>query len=122
MVRSFSDRVFGGVCGGLAASLRINSWLVRALFAALTIASLGAFLILYLLLWWITPQESVSGRRVRSLSLLIVFLLIALMIGVWIAREQMLLVGPSGEPLFWPIMLTALAAVFFLRQLVGRRA
>ncbi|MFQ3566031.1 MAG: PspC domain-containing protein [Aggregatilineales bacterium] len=122
MVRSFSDRVFGGVCGGLAASLRINSWLVRVFFVALTIASLGAFLILYLLLWWITPQESVSGRRVRSLNLLIVFLLIALTIGMWIAREQMLLVGPSGEPLFWPIMLVALGVVFFLRQLVGRRA
>jgi phage shock protein PspC (stress-responsive transcriptional regulator) len=116
MLRSFTDRVFGGVCGGLAASLRINAWWVRGLFALLTILSLGAFAVLYLLLWWIVPQESLANRR-RGIPLILILLLIVLTAAAWAGRDLGYLRAPSGEGLFWAGALVLLSAVFFLRQL-----
>ena len=116
MLRSFTDRVLGGVCGGLAAALRVNSWLVRAVVAVLSLASLGAFAVFYLLLWWLVPQESPTARRQRGLALPIVILLALLVIAAWIGRELGYLRSPTGAELFWPLALLILSAVFFLRQ------
>jgi phage shock protein PspC (stress-responsive transcriptional regulator) len=117
MVRSFSDRVFGGVCGGLAASLRLNAWLVRALFIVLALVSLGAFAVLYLLLWWLVPQESAVLRRGRrGVPLPLVLLMIALTLLAWAGRDMGYLRLASGVDMFWPGMLLLLSAVFFLRQ------
>lgn len=121
MVRSFTDRVFGGVCGGFGAALRINGWWLRGLFTLLSIVSQGAFVIPYVLLWWITPQESPSARRQRRLPVIFALLLIVLTVGAWIARDQGLLRSETGADLFWPGALVLLAAVFFLRQLGGGR-
>jgi phage shock protein C len=46
--RSRTDRFFGGVCGGLAKSTGMESWIWRLLFAALFICA-GAGLLLYIL-------------------------------------------------------------------------
>lgn len=119
MTRSFIDRVFGGVCGGLGAALRINAWWVRGLFAVLTVVSQGAFAVPYLLLWWIAPAQSPSARRPRSLSLLIVLGLLLLVGAGWVLRDQGLLRAENGADLFWPVSLGLLALVFFLKQLGG---
>ena len=116
MYRSFSDRVLGGVCGGLGASLHLNGWWVRLIFIVLTLLSLGAFAALYLLLWWIVPQESPMRRR-RGMPLILVLLLIALTAAAWAGRDLGRLDTPSGVNLFWPGALLILSAVFFLRQL-----
>jgi len=116
MSRSFSDRVLGGVCGGLAAALHVNVWWIRWLFVLLTVISLGAFAALYLLLWWIVPQESPTQRR-RGVPLILVIILIILTAVAWIGRELGQLNTASGVSLFWPGALLILSAVFFLRQL-----
>ncbi|MBK8021585.1 MAG: PspC domain-containing protein [Chloroflexi bacterium] len=116
MRRSFSDRVIGGVCGGLAGALHLDSWLIRGLFALLTVISLGIFGILYVLLWWIVPMESPLERR-RGLPLLLVILLVALSVAAWYARDQNLITAPDGSPLFWQGAALVLAAVFLLRQI-----
>jgi phage shock protein PspC (stress-responsive transcriptional regulator) len=54
--RSQSDRWVGGVCGGMARSTGMESWLWRLLFAVLFIFA-GAGLLLYLLLWVFVPSE-----------------------------------------------------------------
>jgi phage shock protein C len=54
--RSRTDRVFGGVCGGMARATGMEAWVWRLLFAALFICA-GAGLILYLLLWIFVPSE-----------------------------------------------------------------
>ena len=54
--RSRTDRVFGGVCGGIARSTGMEAWVWRLLFAALFICA-GAGLLLYLLLWIFVPSE-----------------------------------------------------------------
>jgi phage shock protein PspC (stress-responsive transcriptional regulator) len=116
MFRSYTDRVLGGVCGGLAASLRVNSWLVRGVFVALTLASLGAFAALYLILWWITPQETLTGRRRGGLALPVLLLLIAVTVALWIGRDMEWLRAPGGESLYLPVVALVLGLVFFLRQ------
>lgn len=118
MQKSFTDRVFAGVCGGLGATLHLNAWLVRLLFLILTIASLGAFAVVYVLLWWVVPQESyVTHRRRRQrFSVLLALLLIGLMIAAWIGRDMGYLRAVNGADLFWPAAAAFLSFVFFLRQ------
>lgn len=119
MYRSFTNRVFGGVCGGLGASLHVNPWWLRGIFGILAIISQGAFALSYVALWWIVPQESLVVRR-RGAALIFVLALLALTVAAWIARDQGTLRAPSGEDLFWPGALLILSAIFFLRQLGGR--
>ncbi len=122
MQRSFSDRVFGGVCGGLAASLRANAWTVRVIFTALTVLSLGAFAVVYVLLWWIVPQQTFVEAR-RGVPTLIVLLLIVLISAAWVAITFNLVALPVAFPAnvspFWVSAGVVLSAVFFLRQLRG---
>src|ERR1700675_1721107 len=53
--RSRTDRVFGGVCGGIARSTGMESWVWRLLFVALFICA-GGGLLVYLLLWIFVPS------------------------------------------------------------------
>jgi phage shock protein PspC (stress-responsive transcriptional regulator) len=116
MFRSFTDRLLGGVCGGLAASLRVNVWIIRALFVALTIASLGIFAVLYVLLWWITPQESLIAKRRGGLPVFFALLLVLLAFGVWAGRDLGWLQAANGESLYLPLLVGVVGLVFFLRQ------
>ena len=120
MYRSFTDRVLGGVCGGLGVLFPLNAWWFRALFVILTVVTTGAFGALYLLLWWMLPQVSpVAGRRGGAGWLLLVILLIVATLAAWVAHLGGGLKGPSGQDLFWPGILLALGIVFFLRQVRG---
>ena len=56
LVRSETDKMLAGVCGGLAAYLGIDSVLVRLLFVLLLFAS-GIGFPIYLILWFIMPPE-----------------------------------------------------------------
>jgi phage shock protein C len=54
--RSRTDRWLGGVCGGIARSTGMESWVWRLIFAGLFICA-GAGLLVYLLLWLFVPSE-----------------------------------------------------------------
>ena len=54
--RSATDRWIGGVCGGLAKTLGVDSWVVRLLFAVLLFLG-GTGVLLYILLWIFVPSE-----------------------------------------------------------------
>jgi phage shock protein PspC (stress-responsive transcriptional regulator) len=54
--RSRSDKWLGGVCGGIARSTGMESWVWRLLFTVLFICA-GAGLLVYLLLWIFVPSE-----------------------------------------------------------------
>lgn len=120
MYRSFTDRVLGGVCGGLARALHVQVWVVRFLFIALTLLTLGAWGLLYLALWLAIPLESPTGRARGSGSLLVLALLltVATLVG-WIISATGGLRGPAGQPLYLPAMLLVVSAIFFLRQVRG---
>lgn len=61
LYRGRTDRMLGGVCGGLAAYLGIDSTLVRLFFVLLALPGAGIGVILYLILWVIVPYEG-EGR------------------------------------------------------------
>ncbi len=54
--RSKTDRWIGGVCGGIAPVLGLESWVCRLLIAILTLFG-GFGVIVYLLLWIFVPEE-----------------------------------------------------------------
>jgi len=51
-----NDRWVGGVCGGLARMLRLESWVLRLAFTLLFLLW-GTGLIFYILLWIFVPEE-----------------------------------------------------------------
>jgi phage shock protein PspC (stress-responsive transcriptional regulator) len=55
LVRSQSDRMLGGVCGGLGQYLGIDAILVRIFF--LLFAFAGGGVLVYLILWMVIPDE-----------------------------------------------------------------
>ena len=69
LVRSRSDRIIAGVCGGLARWLGWSSTVVRIIYIALSILS-AAFpgILVYLLLWLVMPKEEVVavGEPIHS--------------------------------------------------------
>jgi len=56
LYRSRSDALLGGVCGGIAEHLGVDSNLVRVVFAVLAVVS-GIGILIYFLLWLIVPLE-----------------------------------------------------------------
>jgi phage shock protein C len=56
LTRSRSDRLIGGVCGGLGRSTDLPSWAWRVIFC-LTLLYFGAGLLIYILLWIFLPEE-----------------------------------------------------------------
>jgi phage shock protein C len=56
LARSRTDRVIGGVCGGLGQSTDLPSWAWRVIFC-LTLLYFGVGLLIYILLWIFLPEE-----------------------------------------------------------------
>jgi phage shock protein PspC (stress-responsive transcriptional regulator) len=54
--RSATDRWLGGVCGGLARSTGLESWVWRLIFSVLSLFG-GVGIVIYLLLWIFVPSE-----------------------------------------------------------------
>lgn len=91
LTRSSKDKVFGGVCGGLADYLDIDPVLVRVLCVGLTLISgVAPGIVLYLISWIIIPidtykgaipqavsgGERVSGRKLLGVLLIVVGLIV----------------------------------------------
>lgn len=64
LMRSETDRMLAGVCGGLAAYLGIDPVLVRLAFVLLLLAS-GVGLVIYVILWIIMPTEGGDHPEIR---------------------------------------------------------
>ncbi|MCS7082899.1 MAG: PspC domain-containing protein [Bacteroidetes bacterium] len=57
LARSRTERKLLGVCGGLARYFGLDPTLVRAVYAALTLFSVGTGILVYLLLALVLPEE-----------------------------------------------------------------
>jgi phage shock protein PspC (stress-responsive transcriptional regulator) len=55
--RSRADRWLGGVCGGLAGTYGIESWVWRLIFTVFTLITSGFGALVYLLMWIFVPEE-----------------------------------------------------------------
>lgn len=114
MIRSYSNRVFGGVCGGLARRTPLNATIWRLLFIGLTLATQGVGILIYLIWWWMLPQESPFDRQSAVLPSLIALILSGGVIAAYIVRAD--LATETAQDLFWPLALLLLALVFLIRQ------
>jgi phage shock protein PspC (stress-responsive transcriptional regulator) len=64
-LRSGTDRMAGGVCGGLAAYSGVDAVLWRVGFVALTLVG-GSGVLLYLLLWVLLPPPAPTAGEALS--------------------------------------------------------
>lgn len=120
------DRVLGGVCGGIGASLGVSAWWPRAAFAALAL-SLPVFSILaYTLLWVILPGQSLADlpaigarRTLRPEGTLIIGVLTILagMVALGATAGVFTLPNSGSLSLLEPGMLLLLALALLIRQL-----
>lgn len=60
LYRDETDKILGGVCGGLASYLRIDPTIVRLVFALITFGA-GTGILLYILLWVILPSKPLNN-------------------------------------------------------------
>lgn len=69
LTRSKTEKMLGGVCGGISEYLNIDPVLTRVLYIIFTLFS-GVFLgvIVYIILLIILPEEDITGRQVKSPS------------------------------------------------------
>lgn len=58
LVRSSSDRMIGGVCGGLARYFGIDATIVRLVFVLAVLSGLSP--LIYLILWIVMPMEGAA--------------------------------------------------------------
>jgi phage shock protein PspC (stress-responsive transcriptional regulator) len=67
LARSRTDRLLGGVCGGLGEHTELPSWAWRLIFVVVTLY-FGAGLLFYILLWIFLPQEQLLLPDRESVS------------------------------------------------------
>ncbi|PKN76204.1 MAG: hypothetical protein CVU49_02220 [Candidatus Cloacimonetes bacterium HGW-Cloacimonetes-2] len=60
--RSIQNKVFAGVCGGLAESLGFEAIYIRLIFLLLLLNT-GNSLVVYIVLWIVLPQMDYSGQQ-----------------------------------------------------------
>ena len=65
LYRSGTERMIGGVCGGLAEFFNIDPTIVRLIFVILLLTGSAGFWI-YLILLVVVPEESRSNEQSRS--------------------------------------------------------
>jgi phage shock protein C len=67
LYRSLDERMLAGVCGGIADYLNIDPTIVRLIFVALGFTSIGTWLLIYLVMAIIMPEE--PGTRVDTVAI-----------------------------------------------------
>ena len=121
--RSRRERVFGGICGGLADYLGWDTVLVRVAWVALTVLTSGSGILLYLLAWVIIPLEKTGDytykqpRKSERSDTRIV-------IGILIVVAGILALCSSLLPWYWniswfriigPVVLIVLGVILLVR-------
>jgi phage shock protein PspC (stress-responsive transcriptional regulator) len=118
MVRSFDNRIFGGVCGGLQALTRLNAWLWRCLWLILVLVTGGLAGLAYLILWWLVPQRSPTQGASLGLMGLVAWLTALGLIGLGFVRDAATLNGISVVP---SLVLLLLALIYLYKEWMGQR-
>jgi len=66
LVRPRKGRMVAGVCAGIGNYLGIDANIVRVLFAAVTIFSIGAGALVYVVAWAVVPEEGETSSIAES--------------------------------------------------------
>ncbi len=120
MTRSQTGHIFAGIAAGLGRLTPISAWIWRFLLILFTVWTLGVGVLLYLMLWWILPADSLQERTYGSpLRFLLALLIVIVVVGGVFARDS--LVSETGHDLYVPAMVFLTGLVFLLRQVANRR-
>jgi phage shock protein PspC (stress-responsive transcriptional regulator) len=57
LYRSKTQRMLGGVCGGIGEHIDVDPTVIRLVWAVLTLLSVGIGIIAYIIAWIIVPEE-----------------------------------------------------------------
>ena len=68
LYRSTTDKIIGGVCGGVARYLEIDATIVRIVWAIVTLFSYGFGLIAYIVIWIAVSEGDNYGEESRSMD------------------------------------------------------
>jgi phage shock protein C len=66
LYRSTQERMFAGVCGGIAEYLDVDPTLVRLFFVALTLLSGGQGLLIYIVLMLVVPERPEENHKLKN--------------------------------------------------------
>ncbi len=66
LFRSRTDRVLGGVLGGLGSYLGVDPLFLRIAVALLTVLGAGALIAVYIVMWIVVPEEPLSASAGAS--------------------------------------------------------
>jgi phage shock protein C len=58
LYRSKKNKIIAGICGGIGEYFKIDPTLVRLLWLLISVMSMGAGLVAYIIAWIIIPEES----------------------------------------------------------------
>jgi phage shock protein PspC (stress-responsive transcriptional regulator) len=131
LTRSLTDRVFGGVCGGIAAYTGVNPLWLRLLFVLLAPTTNGFGILIYVVLWLTMPVETLSdlpplapagaaAPRPRGTStgqLAVGLAAVAAGALLLVVHSDLLSVSPGD--FLWPAGALALGGALLWRQLRG---
>ncbi|MDQ1374258.1 MAG: hypothetical protein QOJ09_1596 [Actinomycetota bacterium] len=117
--RSTSDKMLGGVCGGLAAALGIDAWLVRGAFVILTLAG-GTGAAIYVLAWLVLPKQDTSRSMVQHIHLDREDTMRIVSVGMIVLGGLLLLRTVTGvwfsDAIVWPVLLSSMGLALIWRQ------
>ncbi len=65
LYRDIEDRVFGGICSGIAAYFNVDTVLVRVIFGILPFVSVGVIIPVYIVLWIALPPAVTTVQRLQ---------------------------------------------------------
>jgi phage shock protein C len=116
LYRSATEKVIGGVCGGLAAYFKIDPTIVRLAFVVFALAG-GASILLYILLWIAVPlgdgtATSIVSRPLNNEAIAVVLIGVG---AIWLLANTgvLRLVNWSFA---WPLALVALGIALLVRR------
>lgn len=65
LYRDPDSKVLGGVCGGLGAYLNVDPVVFRIIFALLAIGGFGSGILVYFILWIVTPEANTAAEKLQ---------------------------------------------------------
>ncbi len=63
LYRSTTERMLGGICGGLAEHIDVDPSLVRIVFVVFLICSMGLAILVYIAAWFIIPEAPAGAEQ-----------------------------------------------------------
>lgn len=120
LFRHPTDKMLGGVCGGLADYLRWDATLVRILWVVATVSTGGGGFLAYLALWLLLPVGTVHNGQTRPAAIELNERSLNVAAKVLIALGGLLLLSNLGIlPSLWSGFWTVMNLLFWPALLIG---